>query len=154
MRKVVILSIFSVFLMSCASTKNTETTPVSAEEPIQYIDLTLDDKKELIKEYWVVEKRQNPKYPISAARKGLSGCVDLIVGINKNGKTGGYKVKKSYPEGVFDKHAVAALNNWKWSAADKNIDNVPVLTTIQLDFMVDGSNNKAEAEKQCGVSHV
>jgi protein TonB len=154
MRKVVTLSIFSVFLVSCASTKTTEPPPVSAEEPIQYINLTLDDKKELIEEYWVVEKRQEPKYPISAARKGLSGCVDLIVGIKKNGKTGGYKVKKSYPEGVFDKHAAAALNNWKWSAADKNTDKAPVLTTIQMDFMVSGSKNKAEAEKQCGFSHM
>lgn len=151
MRKVVTLSIFSVFLVSCAST---DTADVSVEEPIQYIDLTSDDKKGLIDEYWVVEKRQEPKYPISAARSGLSGCVDLIVGIKKDGRTGGFKIKKSYPEGVFDKHAAAALNNWKWSATDKNGDKTPVLTTIQLDFMVGGSKNKAEAEKQCGFSHI
>ena len=146
MRKVVTLSILSVFLVSCASTD-------TADVPIQYIDLTLDDKKELIEEYWVVEKRQHPKYPISAAREGLSGCVDLIVGIKKSGRSGGYKVKKSYPEGVFDKYAAAALNKWRWSATDENGDKVPVLTTIQLDFMVEGSKNKAEAEKQCGFSH-
>ncbi|MEX1669346.1 energy transducer TonB [Zhongshania guokunii] len=154
MKKVVTLSIFSVFLVSCASTKTTETTNVSKDESIQYIDLTSDDKKVLIEEYWVVEKRQDPQYPISAARKGLSGCVDLIVGIDKSGKAGGYKVKKSYPEGVFDKYAAAALNNWKWSAAGKNVDKAPVLTTIQLDFMVSGSKNKAKAEKQCGFSHM
>ena len=150
MRKVVTLSIFSVFLVACVSN---DTAEMAVEEPIQYIDLTLDDKKDLIKEYWVVEKRQEPKYPISAARKGLSGCVDLIVGIKTNGKSGGYKVKKSYPEGVFDKYAAAALNNWKWEATDKNADRKPVLTTIQLDFMVSGSKNKKEAESQCGFSH-
>ncbi|GIU04205.1 hypothetical protein TUM4261_03710 [Shewanella sp. c952] len=150
MRKVVTLSFFSVFLMACAST---DTAEVSVEEPIQYLDLTLDDKKKLIDDYWVVEKKQEPKYPISAARKGLSGCVDLIVGIKSDGKSGGYKVKKSYPKGVFDKYAADALNNWKWVAADKNGNSVPVLTTIQLDFMVSGSKNKAEAEKQCGFSH-
>jgi protein TonB len=150
MRKVVTLSIFSVFLVACAST---DTAEVSVEEPIQYIDLTLDNKKELIDDYWVVEKRQDAKYPISAAIKGLSGCVDLIVGIKNDGKSGGYKVKKSYPKGVFDKHAAAALTKWKWVPADKNGDSVPVLTTIQFDFMAGGSINKKEAESQCGFSH-
>ncbi|TMP86659.1 energy transducer TonB [Pseudoalteromonas ruthenica] len=149
MRKTVTLSIFSFFLISCVST----TPPTSPKEQIQYIDLTSDDKKELVNEYWVVEKRQDPKYPVDAAKEGLSGCVELVVGIKENGKAGGYKVKNSYPEGVFDKHAAAALNNWQWSASDKNTDKAPVLTTIKLDFMVSNSKNKAEAEKQCGFSH-
>jgi len=151
MRKIVILSISSVFLVACASNDEAK---IAVEEPIQYVNLTLDDKKELIKEYWVVEKRQEPQYPISAARKGLSGCVDLIIAINSDGKSGGYKVKKSYPEGVFDKYAVAALNHWKWAATDKNADRKPVLTTIQLDFMADGAKNKIEAEEQCKFSHM
>lgn len=154
MNKVVTLSIFSVFLVSCASTKTTETTNISKEKPVQYINLTLDDEKELIEEYWVVEKRQDPQYPISAARNGLSGCVDLIVGIDKSGKAAEYKVKKSYPEGVFDNYAAAAINNWRWAAASNNVDKAPVLTTIQLDFMVSGAKNKAEAEKQCGFTHM
>ena len=147
MRKIVTLSIFSVFLVACVS-NNT----VVVEEPIQYIDLTLDDKKDLITEYWVVEKRQDPKFPINAASKRLSGCVDLIVGINSNGKSNGYKVKKSYPEGLFDKYAAAALNNWKWEATNKNADRKPVLTTVKLDFILIGSKNKKEAESQCGAS--
>ncbi|TMO49879.1 energy transducer TonB [Pseudoalteromonas ruthenica] len=149
MRKTVTLSIFSFFLVSCVST----TPPTSPKEQIQYIDLTSDDKKELVNEYWVVEKRQDPKYPVGAAKEGLSGCVELVVGIKENGKAGGYKVKKSYPEGVFEKHAAAALNNWQWSASDKNTDKAPVLTTIKLDFMVSNSKNKAEAQKQCGFPH-
>ncbi|TMP27480.1 energy transducer TonB, partial [Pseudoalteromonas rubra] len=63
MRKTVTLSIFSFFLISCVST----TPPTSPKEQIQYIDLTSDDKKELVNEYWVVEKRQDPKYPVDAA---------------------------------------------------------------------------------------
>ncbi|MEE2002584.1 energy transducer TonB [Alkalimonas sp. MEB108] len=150
MKKAITLSIFSVFLVACASNDKVE---VATDEPIQYMDLTSDDKKELIKEYWVVEKRQEPKYPIDAARKGLSGCVDLIVGINSDGRLGGYKVKKSYPEGVFDEHAAAALTHWKWVATEINSDKTPVLTSIQLDFMVSGSKNKTESENQCGYSH-
>lgn len=150
MRKVVILSSFCFFLVGCAST---DTADTSVKEPIQYLDLTLDDKKELVREYWVVEKRQEPKYPISAAKKGVSGCVDLIIGIKTDGTSGGYKVKKSYPEGVFDKYAATALTNWKWGATAQNSDKIPVLTTIQLDFMVSGSKNTSEAASQCGFSH-
>ena len=150
MSKVIILSIFCVFLVACVSNDKIE---VAVKEPIHYIDLTLEDNKKLLDEYWVIEKRQEPKYPISAARKGLSGCVGLIVSINSDGSSRGYKVNKSYPEGVFDKHAAAALANWKWVAADKNSDNTPVLTIIQLDYMVSGSTNIIEAENQYAYSH-
>jgi len=151
MRKVVSLTLLSMLLGACVSNDVGDEVKV---ESINYIDLSLENQRELAKEYWVVQKRKEPKYPISAARKGLSGCVDLIVGINKEGKLGGYKVKSSYPQGVFDNYAAAALNKWQWAATDKNKDNAPVLTSIQLDFMVGGSKNKTEAEKQCGFSHM
>ncbi|ANB26959.1 hypothetical protein A6F57_18330 [Alteromonas stellipolaris] len=154
MRKLVSLSILSVFVMSCASLKPNQTTQAFAEEPIRYIDLTADSKKDLIERYWVVIKSADPKYPVDAARRGLSGCVDFIVAIDSNGTLGGFKIKKSYPEGVFDKSAAAALNRWKWSASKDNIENTPVLTTTQLNFMVSNSKNKAETEKQCDFSHI
>lgn len=151
MKKVVTLSIFSLFLGACVSNDGVE---VVSEAPIQYINLTLDDQKERVEEYWVVDKSKNPKYPISAARKRLSGCVDVIVGIKSDGKMGEYKIKKSYPEGIFDQYATAALTHWKWSATQENADKAPVLTTIQLDFMVEKAKNKRAAEKQCGFPHI
>ena len=151
MSKVVSLTLLSMLLGACVSNDVSEEVKV---EPINYIDLSLDDERELAKEYWVVKKRKDPQYPISAARKGLSGCVDLIVGINKKGKLGGYKIKSSYPKGVFDNSAVEALNEWQWTATDKNKDNAPVLTSIQLDFMVSGSKNKTKVVNQCGFSHM
>ncbi|WP_299011901.1 energy transducer TonB [uncultured Shewanella sp.] len=151
MRKVVTLSIFSLFLGACVSNDAVE---VVAESPIQYIDLTSKDYKERVKEYWVLDKNQAPRYPISAARKRVSGCVDVIVGIKKDGRMGEYKVMKSYPEGIFDQYATAALKHWKWSATQDNSDSAPVLTSIQLDFMVDGAKNKSEAETLCGFTHI
>ncbi|GAA0810958.1 hypothetical protein GCM10009111_02720 [Colwellia asteriadis] len=150
MRNVVSITIISLFLGACASN---DTVQIADKSPIEYKDLSLKEQKQLVKEYWVVEKRQEPKYPISAARKGLSGCVDLIVGINKNGKTSGYKVKESYPEGVFDDHAAASLKNWKWSATEVNVDKTPVLTSIQLDFVVSGAKNAKEAKTKCGWNY-
>ena len=150
MRKEFILSIFSVFLVACASN---DKVAVATKEPIQYLNLTSDDEKELVEKYWIVEERQAPKYPIDAARKGLSGCVDLIIGINSDGRLGSYRVKSSYPEGLFDENAIAALTQWKWVATETNSDKTPVLTSIQLDFILYGSTNEKELESQCGNSN-
>ena len=147
MKNVISITMLSLVLGACASN---DTAQVVDEAPIKYKDLSLKDQRDLVKEYWVVEKRQEPKYPLAAAKKGLSGCVDLIVGIKQDGKTSGYKVKNSYPKGVFDNHAAASLKKWKWSATEGNIDRTPVLTSIQLDFMVSGAKNAKEAKSKCG----
>jgi TonB family protein len=150
MRNVISITMLSMFLGACASN---DTAQVVSETPINYMDLSLKDQRDLVKEYWVVEKRQNPNYPLEAAKKGLSGCVELIVGINQDGNTSGYKVKNSYPKGVFDNNAAASLKKWKWSATEGNIDRIPVLTSIQLDFMVSGAKNAKEAKSNCEIDY-
>jgi TonB family protein len=150
MKNVISVTILSMFMGACASN---DTSQVVDEAPIKYMDLSLNKQRDLVKEYWVVEKRQEPKYPLEAAKKGLSGCVELIVGINKDGKTSGYKVKKSYPKGVFDNHAAASLKKWEWSATEGNIDRIPVLTSIQLDFMVSGAKNAKGAKSNCKIDY-
>jgi TonB family protein len=83
--------------------------------------------------------------------------VDVIVLINNSGGVASFEVKKSYPEGVFDDSVAAALKQWKWSAAEKNTDKVPVLTTIQFTYQTSswtgGPKNKDEAERQCGFTN-
>ena len=153
MNKIIASSILSIFLSSCASTTENSTSN-SVEEPIKYVDLSSDEQMEVFNEYWVVTKRQEPQFPLKAAKKSLSGCVELVIGINSDGKMAKYNIKNSYPEGLFDKSAAAALKKWKWSASPKNVDKTPALTTIQLDFMVSGAQNKPEAQKQCGFSHI
>ncbi|MDP4537371.1 energy transducer TonB [Alkalimonas collagenimarina] len=152
MKKVVSLSVLSLFMVACAS-HNTleESADTINEEPIHYLDLTLEETKGLLKEYWVEVSRKNPRYPMSAVSARQSGCVNLIIGINSDGRASGYRVIKSYPEGVFDNYAIAALTEWQWVAADTNSDKTPVLTTIQLDFSMSESSNRKEAENQCRV---
>ena len=152
MKKIITLSACSIFLMSCVSNA---TTLAPSEKAVQYIDLTSDDKNK-ISEYWVLENRIQGEYPASAEGI-LSGCVDVIVLINNSGGVASFEVKKSYPEGVFDDSVAAALKQWKWSAAEKNADKVPVLTTIQFTYMTSsstgGPKNKDEAERQCGFTN-
>ena len=119
---------------------------------IKYVDLSSEAKKDLVDQYWQAVKRVEPKYNIAAAKKGLSGCVTATVGIGSNGEMVGYKITDSFPKGVFDYQAMAAMKKWRWQATEANVDKVPVLTSIELDFMVHGPDSKgnlAEAKAHC-----
>jgi len=136
LRKSYLLLSLSFFLFSCASTQiNPKSTPIKFTK-IDYIDLSKKDQKEIVKQYWTVEKRDNPKYPISAQRKKISGCVGFIIGINQQGKSQDFKIISSYPKDIFDYNAAAVLKNWRWKATEKNSDKKPVLTYLRLDFMI------------------
>lgn len=141
-----------VFLAACVSNdveKTEADTVKEVEKDIAYVDLTGKTYIET-DDYWIVKTRHPPIYPAKAAKQRIIGCVSVIVGINSNGKAGGYKVTKSYPEGVFDKRAAAALSQWEWKPGKKNSDKIPTIQTQQLSFYLDKPSNKAEAEKHCG----
>lgn len=74
-------------------------------------------------------------YPISAARQGIEGFVQLGFDINTEGKPVNIKVIKSEPEGVFDAPAICALSKWQYKP--KIVDGVAVTETgakVQLDW--------------------
>jgi TonB family protein len=133
----------ALFVVSCASTTKVE------ETKIDYLDLSGKEQVELVKEYWSVAKRIDPRYPVSAARNNISGCVDLIVGIDQNGKAKGYKIRSSYPKGVFDNNAAAALVKWKWQATEKNKNNTPVLTSVRMDFSTSRNPTETKYLENC-----
>lgn len=141
---------FCAFLFACNST---EPKLDNNSIPLQYIDLTSSADMSMHNTHWQVTKRIDPRYPSEAARQGLSGCVQVMVGINGNGRMAEYKIKSSYPEDIFDNAAANALSKWRWKASELNANKDPILTIIQLDFMVQGSSNRDEAEKMCGYEH-
>ena len=128
MNKLYLLLPFTLFVVSCASTTKVE------ETKIDYLDLSGKKQVKLVEEYWSVAKRIEPRYPVSAAKNNISGCVDLIVGIDQNGKAKGYQIRSSYPKGVFDNNAATAIVKWKWQATERNKNNTPVLTSVRMDF--------------------
>jgi TonB family protein len=147
MIKVISLVLLSISLGACMSDN---AALEHKQKSGNYIDLSSDDQSAVSKEYWLVQKRENPKYPIAAAKKRVSGCVVVIVGINKDGEAEQRRIEGSYPYGVFDDSAISALDKWKWVATEKNNDHSPILTRVKLDFMVSNSKNQAEAKEQCG----
>ncbi|WP_235839594.1 energy transducer TonB [Cognaticolwellia mytili] len=143
MNKSYFLLPLALFVTSCAPTTKVDKTK------IDYLDLSGKEQVKLAEEYWRVVKRIEPRYPVSAAKNNISGCVDLIVGIDQNGKATGYKVRSSYPKGVFDNNAAAALVEWKWKVTDKNKNSTPVLTSIRMDFSTSRNPTEAKYLENC-----
>lgn len=125
-------------LSACTATSSSSSENASAQ--LDYIDLTSETGKTQLNNYWEVAKTVQPQYPTSAARDGISGCVVLTVGINSEGKLQGYKISSSYPKGMFDKSAAAAIAKWRWKVSEANPERKPILTSYQLDFTLFNPN--------------
>ena len=144
MKKYLVISLISL-LAGCASnqlTKDSQAVDSGLEQPA--------DESEFAS-LWTQTKRVNPQYPISAAKDGLSGCVNLSFVVNSEGRVTEQQVTDSFPKGVFDKKAIEALKRWRWKPTTANPDNQPARSTVQLDFMVQYSKNITEAEQHCSI---
>jgi len=89
------------------------------------------------------EIRIAPKYPIEAAKKSISGFVELAFDINNSGEVSNIEVLNSSPTGVFDKVAVTALAQWHYKKSTGGVKR----TSVQLDFMMDEPKKNIERIK-------
>ena len=79
--------------------------------------------------------RIEPRYPIPAARDGISGWVQLGFTIDETGAVTDVQVISAEPARVFDREAIAALRRWKYQP--KILEGKAVKQTgmqVQLDF--------------------
>ena len=79
--------------------------------------------------------RIEPRYPVPAARDGISGWVQLGFTIDETGTVTDVQVLAAEPARVFDREAVAALRRWKYQP--KMLEGKAVKQTgmqVQLDF--------------------
>jgi protein TonB len=144
MKKYLVISLISL-LAGCASnqlTTDSQAVDGGREQPAGESEFA---------SLWTLTKRVNPQYPISAARDGLSGCVNLSFVVNNEGRATEQQVTDSFPKGVFDKKAIEALKRWRWKPTAANPDNQPARSTVQLDFMVQYSKNISDAEQHCNI---
>lgn len=122
----------------------------SNDQPENYQSyLDLRNNQDMTDRYWTIKRRVTPHFPMEAARKSLSGCVELTVGINDKGKPTGYSVNRSYPEGLFDLAATEAIGQWRWKPSSKEVEARPVFITVQLGFFLDAPRNQDEVETHC-----
>lgn len=69
--------------------------------------------------------RINPKYPVSAARDGIEGWVNLSFDIDEIGQVINVKVIEAEPKRIFNKSARQALRKWKYRA--KMVDGKAII---------------------------
>lgn len=82
-------------------------------------------------------KRNLPRYPVSYARKGREGWVQLSFVIGKDGKPFDVLVIDSEGGKRFESSAVKAVESWSYEPAMKNGEAIEQCRThVQLDFAI------------------
>lgn len=137
----------SCLLSACAAT-SPEAPKETEEASTQFWDVTSGKYGEP-EQYWVIERRVEPVYPPYAARNRLSGCVNLDAAIGSDGRTKGYIINTSFPKGVFDESAVAAVARWYWQAAEENEKRTPIMTNIHLKYRIGDEKPSKSFKKHC-----
>ncbi|HEY7774325.1 MAG TPA: TonB family protein [Marinagarivorans sp.] len=61
-----------------------------------------------------------PDYPLTAARSGIEGYVDVRFDVSKTGATMNAEIIASEPEKIFDKSALRAIERWKFMPYESN----------------------------------
>ena len=142
MRGMAYFAFVLLVLAGCQATDN------SADKQ-DYLDLTNQENSDKPISYWTENYSPVPAFPISAAKKSLSGCVTLSVNINTHGKIDGYKVIHSYPGEVFVPSVLAALKKWRWEPTEENPERVPAIQIVGLTLEIKDAKNKADFRNQC-----
>lgn len=79
-------------------------------------------------------KRVNPNYPPQALRSRTEGWVELSFTITTNGDVEGVEVVDSQPRRIFDRDAMRALSQWKFSPRIENGKPVAAKARQRLTF--------------------
>ena len=80
--------------------------------------------------------RIEPKYPMSAMRRGITGCTRMMFDLTPSGKVTNIRIIESWPKRVFEASSIQALKRWVYQPvkSDNTVDLKDM--TLQLDFMV------------------
>jgi len=78
--------------------------------------------------------RTPPRYPRSAARRGIEGVVRVAFTITKDGRAANPYVLESTPAGVFDKAAMRAIAKWKFNPKIVNGEAVEQTAAQEITF--------------------
>lgn len=74
-----------------------------------------------------------PEYPRGAERRGIEGTVRIAYSIDAGGNVVNAEVVEASPAGVFDRAALAAIENWRYTPAAAQTDG----HSRELEFRLD-----------------
>lgn len=85
-------------------------------------------------------ERRNPIYPVSAARNGNEGWVQLSFVVDENGRVVDPVVEDSSGIVGFEKASLRAMKGWRYEPAKRNGKTIEQCrNTVQMDFMLEQS---------------
>ncbi|WP_228710819.1 M56 family metallopeptidase [Saccharobesus litoralis] len=97
----------------------------------------------------MAEVRIKPKYPLQAAQNKTEGSVVLKFDVTASGAVQNVEVVNAKPAYVFDKAAVTALKQWKYSAPGRLVKN----NLVQLDFAMNDNTHHDNLIEQLKVTN-
>lgn len=100
--KILIGTISSVLLAGCAPSPQKGLPVACTSEPAAQAGVP------------DVAGRVAPRYPMSAARRGIQGCVTVEFTVDENGRAKDFLVVQSTPEGIFDEATITAIEQWQF----------------------------------------
>lgn len=106
-----------IFMAIVSLTACTPVGPVSKN--------TMSSEELAAKNEAVPLKVVNPRYPLYAAQNHIEGYVLFEFDIDTQGTLKNIRVLKSEPEGIFERHALASIEQWKFKP--KYVNGVPVI---------------------------
>jgi len=95
-------------------------------------------------------RRVQPEYPLHEKIRGITGRVDLQFSIDADGNVSDIRVVQSTPDHEFDRVAIAALKQWRFSAAGDN----GRLYTQSFAFTLGAAAAAAETCRDVTGSHI
>ncbi len=78
-----------------------------------------------------------PVYPRGAARRKLSGWVQLMFVVNTAGSVEDIRIMASEPSEIFNDAAIKSLSGWTYEPVVKNDQKIKVQSTIRIAFAFD-----------------
>ncbi|MEO2279817.1 energy transducer TonB [Pseudoalteromonas pernae] len=88
----------------------------------------------VLAEQWQEEEMVQPRYPIEAAKNSLEGCVSVQFFINSDGVPTYLEVLKSSHKDTFNKAAIKAIEQWRYSPTEANSERIPERQKTSLSF--------------------
>lgn len=115
------------------STTTTPPTQVASAAPATSVAASTSPKNK----DFVLTRRVDAQYPRDAQRGRTEGWVELSFTVTANGDVEGVEVANANPRRVFDREAIRALSQWKFSPRIENGKPVAARARQRLEFNLD-----------------
>jgi TonB family protein len=109
------------------------------EQEQEVLEATAEDEVQLITAFTPATplKRIDPKYPVSAARKGAEGWVEISFVVDENGKVIDPIIEDAGGHRAFKKAAMNAVKRWQYKPAKKDGKPTQMCNQkVMLDFTI------------------